>query len=204
MAAPRLILASASPRRESLLREAGYEFIVEPPNIDEDIIPRGMLPSHAAVHLAVEKAKAVSARYPNDVVLAADTIVAFGDTILGKPKGADAAREMLKLLSGTTHLVITGVTIVQKSSGYDVHAREMSAVRMKFLTAKQIDDYVAGGEWRGKAGGYGIQDNDPFVTRLAGSNSNIVGLPMKVTRDLLAGVKITPTNPPGGTANQHE
>ena len=203
MAAPRLILASASPRRQSLLREAGYEFVVEPANIDEDTIPRGMLPSHAAVHLAVEKARIVSARFPEDIVLAADTIVAFGDVILGKPQSPDAAREMLKLLSGTTHLVITGVTIVQKATGYDVHAREMSAVRMKFLTPKQIDDYVAGGEWRGKAGGYGIQDNDPFVTRLAGSHSNIVGLPMRLTRDLLAGVKIVPTDLGTGTTDEH-
>ena len=196
MAAPRLILASASPRRQSLLREAGYEFIVEPANIDESNIPPGMLPSKAALHLAVEKAHAVANRYPDDVVLGADTVVAFGDMILGKPESPEAAREMLKLLSGTTHLVITGVAVVHKAIGYDAHAREMSAVRMKMLTPRQIDDYVATSEWRGKAGGYGIQDDDPFVTRLAGSKSNIVGLPMRLTRDLLAGVKIVPTNPP--------
>jgi septum formation protein len=199
--APRFILASASPRRQSLLREAGYEFVVEPSNVNEDNVPAGMLPSRAAVYLAGEKAHAVAARFPDDVVLGADTVVAFGDVMLGKPESPDAAREMLKLLSGTTHLVITGVCIVHKAGGYDATAREMSAVRMKFLTPKRIDDYVADGEWRGKAGGYGIQDNDPFVTRLAGSHSNVVGLPMRLTRDLLAGVKIVPTNPPTGAAD---
>jgi septum formation protein len=199
VAAPRLILASASPRRASLLREAGYEFIVEPANINEDEVAPGLLPSKVALHLAVEKAHSVSTQHPDDVVLGADTVVAFGDMRLGKPESPDAAREMLKLLSGTTHLVITGVAVVHRAAGYDVHAREMSAVKMRMLTSKQIDDYVATGEWRGKAGGYGIQDNDPFVTRLTGSHSNIVGLPMRLTKDLLAGVKIVSTNPPGGT-----
>jgi septum formation protein len=203
VAAPSLILASASPQRQSLLREAGYAFAIEPAEIDEERIPRGMLPSHAAVHLAVEKARVIASRHPEAVVLGADTIVAFGDTILGKPRTPEAAADMLRLLSGTTHLVITGVAIMHKASGYDVQAREISAVRMKFLTARQIDEYVAGDQWRGKAGGYGIQHDDPFVTRLAGSRSNIIGLPKRLTRDLLAGVKIVPTNPPSASADEH-
>ena len=192
MASPRLILASASPRRQSLLTEAGYEFVVHPADIDEENYPKGRLPSDVALYLANAKADAVAQRFPNDVVLAADTVVAFGDTLLGKPTDADHAREMLELLEGTTHIVITGVAVVHDVANFSRSARVMSAVRMRRLTHKQIDDYVAGGEWQGKAGGYGIQDQDPFVTRTAGSHSNIVGLPMEATKKLLAEAGIRP------------
>src|SRR5688500_3570851 len=109
LAGPRFILASASPRRQSLLRDAGYEFDIDPPDIDESAFPPGLLPSKVALHLAEVKAKAVAARHPSDVVLAADTVVAFGDQMLGKPDDAAHAKRMLQLLAGTTHIVITGV-----------------------------------------------------------------------------------------------
>src|SRR6266566_1753766 len=111
----RLVLASASPRRQELLREAGYEFAVFPANIDEEIYP-SLLPIELARHLSFEKAKAVAAKFPHDVVLGADTVVAFGDRALSKPEDEQEARKMLSLLSGTTHIVITGVTIMQKES----------------------------------------------------------------------------------------
>jgi len=190
--APRLILASASPRRQSLLRHAGFEFDVDPAEIDESAYPPSLLPSLVALHLAENKARAVSARHPDDVVLAADTVVAFGDQLLGKPADANHARKMLQLLSGTTHLVITGVCVTRRSTNFFKSTRVMSAVRMRFLTPAEIEQYVASGQWEGKAGGYGIQDQDPFVTRTAGSHTNIVGLPMSTSRALLAEAGITP------------
>lgn len=190
-APPRLVLASGSPRRKDLLTEAGYLFVVDPADIDETFAP-GTLPSDVAVQLAEAKARVVANRHPTDVVLAADTVVAFGDRVLGKPTDPADARNMLALLSGTTHIVITGVSVVRRDAELAKTRRAMSAVRMRNLTRAEIDTYVESGEWRGKAGGYGIQDADPFVTRMSGSHTNIVGLPMTVTHDLLAAAGVLP------------
>lgn len=193
MSSPLLILASNSPRRQELLREAGFEFSIEPADIDEEALTvGGMLPSAVALRLAEAKAHAVAERFPDNVILAADTVVAFGDQLLGKPADASDARRMLALLAGTTHLVITGVCVALREHGCVKSARVMSAVQMKKLSSDEIDRYVAGGQWHGKAGGYGIQDQDPFVTRLAGCHTNIVGLPMKTTKQMLAEVGIEP------------
>ena len=189
---PRLILASASPRRAELLREAGYAFEVDAADVDESKYPPGMLPAQVAMYLAEQKARAVAERHVNDVVLAADTVVAFGDTLLGKPPEAAAAKRMLVLLSGTTHIVITGIFVMHLAADFSRGGKTMSAVRMRMLTSKEIDAYVAGGAWQGKAGGYGIQDPDPFVIRQAGSHTNIVGLPMEITTKLLAEAGIHP------------
>ena len=191
-APPRFILASASPRRQELLRAAGYDFAVIPSNVDEAAYPRGMLPGAIAVHVAEAKAKAVAALHPDCVILAADTVVAFGDTPLGKPSDEDHARRMLYLLSGTTHVVITAVTIAHTAENLFKTVRTMSAVRMRLLTPAEMDGYVASGDWQGKAGGYGIQDEDPFVTRTAGSHTNIVGLPMSVAKRLLGEAGVQP------------
>jgi septum formation protein len=182
----KLILASSSPRRQSLLAEAGYVFEVVPSDIDEEDVPAGLLPSGVAEHLAYEKARAVAERFPEDVVLGADTVVAFGDQLLGKAKDADDARRILELLSGTTHLVISGVAVIFKSAGFERRTRVLSAVRMRQMSRDAIERYIATNDWVGKAGAYGIQDSDPFVSRLTGSHTNIVGLPMDVTKRLLA------------------
>jgi septum formation protein len=191
-AAPRLILASQSPRRRSLLQQAGFDFLTEPANIDEDSYPSDLLPSDVALLLAKRKAEVLVPNHPNDVILAADTVVAFGDTILGKPKDAADARRMLKLLAGTTHIVITGVAVLQPSTKFERVKRVMSGVRMRLLTPHEIDRYIESGDWEGKAGGYGIQDHDPFVKRISGCHTNIVGLPMTTTKVLLAGAGIYP------------
>src|SRR6267143_7105905 len=101
----RLVLASASPRRQELLEAAGYEFAVFPANIDEEIYPN-LLPIELARHLSFEKAKAVAGKFPHDVVLGADTVVAFGDLALSKPEDENEARKMLSMLPGTTHIVL--------------------------------------------------------------------------------------------------
>lgn len=194
MSTPLLILASNSPRRQELLREAGFEFSVEPSDVDEDALALAgeSLPSAVALRLAEAKASAVAEKFPDNVILAADTVVAFGDQLLSKPIDAADARRMLALLSGTTHIVITGVCVAMKQHGCVKSERVMSVVHMRNLSADEIDQYVAGGKWQGKAGGYGIQDRDPFVTRLAGCHTNIVGLPMTTTVRMLAEVGIEP------------
>ena len=189
------ILASGSPRRAELLRAAGYAFDVVPADVDESAHPDGLLPSELAVFLAAAKADKVSAEHPDRVVLAADTVVAFGDRAIGKPTDADDARRTLALLAGTTHVVITGLSVRRQSPPHAADARVLSAVKMRFLSRDEIERYVATDAWRGKAGGYGIQDEtgkaDPFVTRLAGCHTNIVGLPMGRAKTMLkaAGVE---------------
>lgn len=194
-AQPRLILASSSPRRQSLLKEAGYAFLVEPANVNEEDYPSGLLPSGVAEHLSYIKASAVADRFPDDVVLGADTVVAFGDQLLGKAKDADDARRILELLSGTTHLVITGITVICRASAFERRTRALSAVRMRTMSRDAIDKYIATGDWVGKAGAYGIQDSDPFVSRLTGSHTNIVGLPMGETKRLLEEAGIATPHP---------
>ena len=190
MTPPRLILASGSPRRRELLHAAGYEFVVHPADVDEDDVPPGILPADLIVFLAVKKARAVAAIFPGDVVLGADTVVAVGDKHLGKPRDAAHAAEMIGTLSGTTHTVVTGVCVV--AGGVESSTQVTSTVSMRPLSADVIRDYVATNDWQGKAGGYGIQDDrpDPFVTQQSGSLTNIVGLPMEKTTEMLAAAGI--------------
>ncbi len=209
MPAPRLILASASPRRQALLRDAGFEFVIDPADIDEDDVPPHLSPSDLAEHLAFEKARVVGARHPTDVVLAADTVVAHGNTPLGKPTHAAHARQMLSLLAGSTHCVITGTAVVQVASGFARRTRVTSTVRMRELSAAEAARYIDSRQWEGKAGGYGLQDaagfptddptKDPFVINASGSATNIVGLPMDETAALLREAGIMP---PGDNASQ--
>ena len=187
----KFILASDSPRRAELLSKSGYVFDIQPPDLDESKVFADS-PGELAQRLAVAKAAKIAERSPEDVVLAADTIVCLGEQVMGKPVDAEDARRMLQLLSGTTQVVITGVCVVRKSDDYQQTSKVMSAVRMNNLTAEQIQHYIESGEWQGKAGGYGIQDNDPFVTRISGSHSNIVGLPMTVASEMLKRAGIMP------------
>jgi len=188
----RLILASSSPRRQKLLREAGYEFTVVPSNVDESAVPATLGPGDLAEYLGRLKAQTVAAQFPQDVVLGADTVVEFAGHILGKPADAADAARMLRLLSGTTHSVITGIAVFRAGDGLSLHARVLSPVQMRKLMEREIEDYVAGGQWQGKAGGYGIQDPDPFVVSVSGCHTNIVGLPMTTTSQLLEQAGIRP------------
>jgi septum formation protein len=198
---PRLILASASPRRQDLLRESGYEFTVDAADIDEANVPHGLAPSALAERLAIAKARAVATRHPEDVVLAADTIVVFGERVLGKPLDQADARRMLAMLEGTTHIVITGVALAWITGDYMTSRRAMSAVRMRRLTSREVDEYVDTGQWQGKAGGYGIQDPDPFVTRMSGSHTNVVGLPIELVKQMLGEAGVFPAAVPSAPAH---
>jgi septum formation protein len=201
--APRLFLASRSPQRQALLREAGYAFEIDPADVDEENYPPELLPADVVVHLARAKLASVSQRRPDDVVLAADTLVVLGDTILGKPADAAHADQMLRLLGGTTHIVVSGVAVGRLAGGFLRADRVMSAIRMRWLSDKEIQRYVDSGAWQGKAGGYGIQDSDfhagimpagtePFLKRIAGCHTNIVGLPMTLTAKLLEAAGVYP------------
>jgi septum formation protein len=196
---PRLILASASPRRRELLTAAGYIFEIHPADINEDDHPP-LAPGELAEFLAVRKAGEIAHRFPDCLVLAADTVVAVADQILGKPADDAAAAQMLQLLSGSTHQFITGICVEHRSAHLRRAQQIASTVVMKELSPEEIEKYVRSGLWRGKAGGYGIQDegSDKFVTRTAGSHSNIMGLPMEITTELLtaAGVHRSPGNTP--------
>ncbi len=179
-----LILASGSPRRAELLARAGYCFEVVPPDIDERRQP-GEAPRDYVARLAAEKAAAVAPRYPERVVLAADTTVVVDSTVLGKPRDADDAAGMLRRLSGRAHDVLTGVAV--RRGGAAVSAVEQTAVHLAALDEALIGWYVATGEPSDKAGAYGVQGiASRFVTRVEGSYSNVVGLPLALVDRLLA------------------
>jgi septum formation protein len=180
----RLILGSGSPRRLELLAVLGVvPDAVRPPDIDED--PRkGELPRPYCARIAAEKVAAVEAD-PDDVVLCADTTVALGRRILGKPADAVEADAFLNALSGRRHRVFTGVAVKR---GAQVWERVVeSRVKMKQLSQAEIAGYLATGDWRGKAGGYSIQGPaGAFIPWISGSHSAIVGLPLAETAALLS------------------
>jgi septum formation protein len=183
------ILGSGSARRKELLAQIGVEVDdIRPPDIDET--PRkGELPRPYCARMAVTKVRAVSAE-PEDIVLCADTTVALGRRILGKPETPDEAHGFLKLMSGRRHRVITAVAVRCRDRVWEKDV--VSIVRMKSLSAQEIENYVSSGDWRGKAGGYGIQGQAArFIPWISGSYTGIVGLPLAETVGLLqaAGMK---------------
>jgi septum formation protein len=186
----RLILASASPRRSALLREAGYAFDVDPAHVDESALA-GEPPRAYVLRVAADKARAVAARHPEDLVLAADTTVVVDGEMLGKPIDDEDARGMLRKLSGRTHDVLTGVVLAgQGLASSDV---VVTQVRFRPLTAGEMDWYVASGEPHDKAGAYGVQGLAArFVVSVEGSYSNVVGLPVGAVLVLLAAGGVAP------------
>jgi septum formation protein len=180
---PMLVLASASPRRQELLRNAGIPFEVEPAHIPEDPLP-GEGARECAERLAREKALAIAEKRPTDVVLGADTLVVIDGQILGKPTDASDAARMLRMLSGREHQVITGVCLVV--SGQCSVASETSAVTMSAISTKEIAAYVASGEPMDKAGAYAIQGiASRWIPRIEGDYSNVVGLPVALVYRML-------------------
>lgn len=174
-----LVLASASPRRQELLRSAGFSFTVQAADIDEAPLA-GESPRDCAERLAREKALAVSRTRPHDVVLGADTIVVVDEAILGKPVDAADAARMLRLLSGRVHSVITGVCVVGGGPSQGLKtASETTLVTMSGLSDEEIRGYVATGEPMDKAGAYAIQGTAArWIPRIEGDYSNVVGLPV--------------------------
>jgi septum formation protein len=185
--APPLVLASASPRRLELLRQVGFApDMIDPAEIDET--PRlGELPPAHALRLAAEKARAVMPRHSGAYILAADTVVACGRRILPKTEDEASARSCLELLSGRRHRVYGGIALATPD-GELVSRRVDSQVTFKRLSEDEILAYLRSGEWQGKAGGYAIQGRAAMLIRwVCGSYSNVVGLPLFETAQLLTG-----------------
>jgi len=182
----KLVLGSGSPRRKELLAQLGIvPDLILPPDIDED--PRkGELPRPYALRLAQEKAMAVPAG-PEDVILCADTTVALGRRILGKPADAGEAAAFLTALGGRRHQVITAIAVRR---GDRMLSREsLSTVKMKRLSDAELNAYLASGEWQGKAGGYGIQGlAGALIPWISGSFTGIMGLPVAETAALLTAI----------------
>jgi septum formation protein len=184
-----LVLASASPRRQELLRNAGISFIVQPADINETPLANES-PRDCAERLAREKALAVSRSRPQDQVLGADTIVVVDDIIMGKPANAADAIRMLRLLSGRVHGVITGVCLVSVAREAEKNelriASETTLVTMSELSDAEIQQYVATGEPMDKAGAYAIQGMaSRWIPRIEGDYSNVVGLPVALVYRML-------------------
>jgi septum formation protein len=201
-----LVLASASPRRQELLRNAGFAFTVQPADIDET--PRiGEQPRECAERLAREKALAVWKKRRKDVVLGADTIVVVDQLILNKPSDAADAARMLRLLSGRTHEVITGVCVVKPVASFECSsasdekqkddgsplikvASATTLVAMGSISEDEIQEYIATGEPMDKAGAYAIQGRaSRWIPRIEGDYTNVVGLPIALINEVLREVR---------------
>jgi len=182
------ILASQSPRRRQLLADAGYVFEVIPPALAEpDAKQIGLPPAQQAESLAYFKARSVTeSHHPPLPVLGADTVVALGEQVFGKPRDADDARRILSTLSGTRHQVITGLALIDPS-GHRLIASDATQVRMRPMAPEELDRYIESNLWDGKAGAYGIQDrDDPVVECIEGSFTNVVGMPTELLKGLFA------------------
>ena len=190
---PKLVLASGSPRRLQLLQQAGVEpDFLSPADVDETPL-KSEAPRSLAKRLAKLKAEVAmenverSEEMKGSLILAADTVVAVGSRVLPKAEMLDEASWCLRLLSGRSHRVYTGITLVTPE-GAMRHRLVETRVRFKRLSRQEMEAYLASGEWRGKAGGYAIQGlAGSFVVKLAGSYTNVVGLPLYETISLLTG-----------------
>ncbi len=187
-APPRLVLASASPRRRELLAQIGISVdVVEPADLDETPLRRE-LPAKLARRLAIAKATGIAVRHADAFILGADTVVACGRRILPKAESHEEAQSCLQMLSGRRHRVFGGIAVI--APGAAVRARVVTTVvSFKSLSGDEIDGYLESDEWRGKAGGYAIQGRAAsFVRFINGSYSNVVGLPLYEVAQLLSGL----------------
>jgi len=196
----RLILASASPRRAEILRDAGFDFEVRPCAVDESLRP-GESPAAHVERLAREKAVAAAGMEGTGIIIAADTVVVANRKILGKPASRADARRMLRALSGRTHQVLTGIAILKlfqppgmnskRRVGFLSSAVETTRVTFARLNRREIEEYVASGEPDDKAGAYAVQGRGGrFVTRIEGCYFNVVGLPLARLSRMLSDMEI--------------
>jgi septum formation protein len=180
-----LILASASPRRRLLLSEAGYDFEVDPSDVDEPEPEPSADPAAYVALLAWKKAAAVARRRRSGLILAAATVGAVDGQILNKPVDRADAERMIRLQEGRDSEVLTGVCLYHAGRAEWVGAVEVSVVRFRTLDDAERSAFLDTNRWQGKAGAYGVQDRDPFVAVVRGSLSNVVGLPMERLAALL-------------------
>lgn len=183
----RLILASRSPRRRELLARAGYRFQVCPPSeTAEDGSSDGESAARLVARLAKQKAADVASRVPQGLIVGCDTVAECNGQILGKPSDRFDARRMLQTLRGQKHRVLSGLCLWQQPSGRASVRVDVTTLLMDPITNSQLDDYLAGGDWIGKAGAFGYQDRLGWIHVVRGSESNVVGLPMELLAEMLA------------------
>jgi septum formation protein len=191
---PRLLLASASPRRKQLLAEAGFQFEIVAPEIDE-IATSKLTLREATTWNALRKGLTVARAHPSDVVLAADTLVALDDRVIGKPADRDEAAQILRLLSGQTHFVASSVFIAHLSRGHSENFSVISRVLFKKLSDRMIEEYLDRIDPLDKAGAYAAQvEGRAIIARIAGSRSNVIGLPLEKTGAALARFGLRPAH----------
>lgn len=179
-----IILASKSPRRSELLHNIGVEFKVHPSNFEEK--DTHLSPEILALHNAKGKARDVAKHYKNALIIGVDTVGAYKDHILNKPKDDKDALRILKTISGTTHYVVSAICIIDTKTGKTLSATEKTAIQMDKLTLKQMKDYIKSGEGVDKAGGYAIQGlGSLFIRKIEGDYFNVVGLPIYRLRKLI-------------------
>jgi septum formation protein len=183
---PKLILASRSPRRRELLATAGYSFEVHPPSEAAECgVCDRETPAELVARLAYQKAGDVARRIDRGLVLGCDTVVECQGRILGKPADLAHAQAMLTTLSGREHRVLSGLCLWPVPGNEPTVRVAVTTLRMDQLTPEQLDEYLAGGQWEGKAGAFGYQDGLDWVHVVEGSESNVVGLPLELLAEMV-------------------
>ena len=187
----KLVLASSSPRRKELLTQIGFvPDVIDAPDIDET--PRkGEKPTDFAARMGKEKAEVIAAKHDNAIIVAADTIVAIGTRIIGKAENKAGAFKDLSLMSGRTHRVYTGLTVIKKVAGKEQRSERLVCTKVKFkrMTADEINWYVDKGEWEGKSGSFTLMGiGAGFIESINGSHTNVIGLPLCEVRNILIGL----------------
>ena len=194
MTAPRqIILASKSPRRRNLVRELNINVVCVDTNFEESAQKTLEGTRNYVMRLAIGKADSISSDYPNALIIGADTTVVLRNRVMGKPQNSKEASEMLNILRGKTHKVLTGVTVLDVITGRYLNSVVSSLVSMHNLSTELISDYIKSGSPMDKAGAYGIQDTDfDLATVLQGCYNNVVGLPLCTLSEMLRKFQITP------------
>lgn len=188
----KIILASTSPRRQELLKRIGLRFTIEPSDYEEDMT-LDLPPRELAKFLSRGKAEAVAKRHKNAVVIGADTFVVFRNKLMGKPHSPAEAKKMLRMLSGKTNSIVTGLTVIDTASGKRISRSSEAKVSFRKMTAGEINGYVRSGEPLDKAGAYGVQDiGSIFIRKIEGDYSSILGLPVGTLTNILRqlGIKV--------------
>lgn len=182
-----MILASQSPRRQKLLKDAGYDFTVQPPSPTAECgICSRETPPELVARLGYQKAEDVAKKISQGIVIGCDTVAECTGSILGKPHNRQHAREMLSLMRGREHRVYSGLCVWPRPLGEPIVDVAVSHLRMHAISDKQLEDYLDSKQWEGKAGAFGYQDGLDWITLLEGSESNVVGLPMENLAHILA------------------
>lgn len=185
-----IVLASSSPRRKRILEQIGLSFHIAPSNIEEKMNAR-LKPHGQAEFLSKQKANKVAKRYKSAIIIAADTLVVFNDQIIGKPTSPSDAKRILRMLSGKTHTVITGYTIIDTQTNKTITNSVETIVYMKKMSTKEIDAFIKTGEPLDKAGGYGADEKGSlFIEKIEGDFFNVIGLPLFAVAESLRKISI--------------